>query len=167
MSLLWLSSSFGYYLILTLVNTFDKVYVTAFTSSASEITAYIVSGLFYERVGVKFSLILSFAISTVGGILILTWGLEHQSSTLFFIFFLLAKFGITCTLNIEFMANQFFFPTLFAATALGICGFLSAIFSALSYIVGELQEPIPMWIFTVMCVLSTVAAKFLKTEKND
>ena len=75
MSLVWLSTAFGYYLILTLVNTFDKVYVTALTSSASEITAYIVSGLFYEKIGVKLSLVLSFAVSTVGGVLILAWGL--------------------------------------------------------------------------------------------
>lgn len=77
MSLVWLTTSFGYYLILSLVNTFDKVYITAFTSSASEITAYIVSGLFYEKIGVKLSLIISFAISTVGGVLILAWGLQH------------------------------------------------------------------------------------------
>lgn len=75
MSLVWLATSFGYYLILSLVNTFDKVYITAFTSSASEIAAYIISGLFYERIGVKLSLVLSFAVSTIGGVLILAWGL--------------------------------------------------------------------------------------------
>ena len=77
MSLVWLATSFSYYLILTLVNTFDKVYVSAFTSSASEVVAYMVSGLFYERIGVKLSLILSFAVSTFGGVLILAWGLQH------------------------------------------------------------------------------------------
>lgn len=77
MSLVWLATSFGYYLILTLINTFDDVYITALTSSVSEMVAYVVSGLFYEKIGVKLSLILSFLISTVGGILILSWGLDH------------------------------------------------------------------------------------------
>ena len=77
MSLVWLAASFGYYLILTLVNTFQKVYISGLTSSFSEIAAYIISGLFYDKIGVKLSLILSFTVSTVGGILILAWGLQH------------------------------------------------------------------------------------------
>ena len=75
MSMVWLSTSFGYYLIFSLINTFDKEYMSALTSSISEMIAYVVSGLFYERIGVKMSLILSFTISTLGGILILAWGL--------------------------------------------------------------------------------------------
>ena len=78
MSLVWLASSFGYYLILTLTNTFSKVYVTGLTSSFSEMLGYIISGLFYEKIGVKLSLILSFLISTVGGIAILLWGLSND-----------------------------------------------------------------------------------------
>lgn len=79
----------------------------------------------------------------------------------------MAKFGITCTFNINFVANQFFFPTLFAATAMGVCNFLARLFSSMSYVVGELEEPIPMWMFTVICAVTTVASNYLKTEKND
>ena len=53
MSLVWLAASFGYYLILTLINTFDNVYATALISSFSEMVAYALSGLFYEKIGVK------------------------------------------------------------------------------------------------------------------
>lgn len=105
MSIVWLSTAFGYYLILTLINTFDNVYATGLTSSASEMVGYVLSGLFAERVGVKLSLIVSFLISTVGGVLILAWGLQHQDSPLFFVCFLLTKFGVTCTFNINFVAN--------------------------------------------------------------
>ena len=77
MSVVWLATAFGYYLILSLINTFDDVYISGLVSSLTEIVGYILSGLFYERVGVKLSLILSFLISTIGGVLILTWGLEH------------------------------------------------------------------------------------------
>jgi Na+/melibiose symporter-like transporter len=104
MTIVWLSTSFGYYLILTLVNTFDNVYEVAITNNVSEILAYFLSGLFYERIGVKLSLILSFAISALGGVLLLVWGLEHDDTDLFFVFFLLAKFGVTCTFNINYSA---------------------------------------------------------------
>ena len=75
MSMVWLATSFGYYLILSLINTFDEVYISAITSSLSEMVAYVLSGLLYERIGVKQCFIIAFSISTVGGILILAWGL--------------------------------------------------------------------------------------------
>ena len=77
MSIVWLATVFGYYLILSLINTFDKVYVSGLTSSVSEMIGYVVSGLVYERIGVKLTLIISFSISAVGGVLILAWGLQH------------------------------------------------------------------------------------------
>ena len=77
MSIVWLATVFGYYLILSLINTFDKVYVSGLTSSVSEMIGYVVSGLVYERIGVKLTLIISFSISAVGGVLILAWGLHH------------------------------------------------------------------------------------------
>ena len=135
MSMVWLSTSFGYYLILTLINTFDKVYVTAFTSSFSEAVAYIVSGLFYEKVGVKLSLGGAFTISAIGGLLILFQG-KHDDTIFFFISFLFAKFGVTCCFNINFVANAYFFPVLFAATALGICNFLARFVSSFSFVVS-------------------------------
>ena len=166
MSLVWLSTSFGYYLILSLVNTFSKVYVSGLTSSFSEMAAYIISGLFYEKIGVKLSLILAFSISTLGGIAILVWGLQHEDSVLFFVFFLMTKFGVTCTFNINYAANSYFFPTLFATTALGICNFLARLASAFSFVVGEMEEPLPMYLFTILCGLSIIAAFFLKTSEE-
>lgn len=167
MSIVWLSTSFGYYLILTLVNTFDKVYISAFSSSFSEMAAYVISGIFYQKVGVKLSLTLAFAISAVGGLLILTWGLNHESSPWFFVCFLLTKFGVTCTFNINFVANQYFFPTLFAATALGVCNFLARLASSFSFIVSEMDEPLPMILFTVLCTIAALASAFLNTEKKQ
>lgn len=167
MTLVWLATSFGYYLILTLVNTFDDVYEVAITNNVSEILAYFLSGLFYERIGVKLSLIVSFVISALGGGLLLVWGLGHEESTWFFVFFLLAKFGVTCTFNINYSANSYFFPTLFAATAFGFCNFLARLFSALSFIVSGLDEPIPMYIFTGLCIGAGFAALFLRTEKQE
>ena len=77
MSLVWLSTSFCFYLIVMLTNTFDDIYVTGITSGISEIVADIFAGVLYEKIGVKSSLIISFLVSTIGGVLILAWGLNH------------------------------------------------------------------------------------------
>ena len=167
MSIIWLATSFGYYLILSLINTFDKVYVSGLTSSASEMIAYVLSGLLYERIGVKLSFIIAFSISAFGGILILSWGLQHESSIWFFVCFLLTKFGVTCTFNINFVANSYFFPTLFAATALGVCNFLARLASAFSYLVSEMDEPAPMYLFTGLCIISAICSFFLKIDEKD
>ena len=173
LSVVWLSTAFGYYLVLTLVNSFDKVYITGLTSSFSEIVGYILSGLFAERIGVKLSLVISFLISTAGGLLILVWGLQHQDSPLFFICFLLTKFGVVCTFNINFLANAYFFPTLFAATALGFVNFIARAFSSISFVVSRLEEPLPMLMFTAMVGAAAVSSLFLqvddskKTSKKD
>jgi len=167
MSLVWLSTSFCYYLILMLTNTFDDVYVTGLTNGVSEVVAYFVAGLVYERIGVKLSLVISFLISALGGVLILIWGLQNEDSPMFFAFFLFAKFGVTCTFSINYAAHNYFFPTLFAATAMGVCNFLARLFSAMSFLVGKLEEPYPMIIFTALCGLTAVAAIFLRTEKRS
>ena len=164
MSFVWLSTSFCYYLILMLTNTFDDVYVTGLTNGSAEVIAYFISGLVYERIGVKLSLFISFLISAIGGVLILAFGLDEQDSAMFFTFFLLAKFGVTCCFNINYSANRYFFPTLFAATALGVCNFLARLFSALSFLIGGLDEPTPMIIFTILCSSTAVASVFLRTE---
>ena len=67
--------SFCYYLIFMLADTFDDVYVTGITNGAAEIIAFLIVWLFFEKVGVKLSLVLSFSISSFGGVLILAFGL--------------------------------------------------------------------------------------------
>ena len=167
MTLVWLAMAFGYYLIISLVNTFAKIYETALVSSASEMIAYIVAALIYEKVGVKITLILAFGVSTIGGLLIIAWGLDHQESTLFFVFFLLAKFGVAASFNVGFIANLSFFPTLFSATALGLCTFFARLSSAFSYPVSSLDEPQPMIMFTSLCALTFLACFFLIEDKKN
>ena len=60
-----------------LVNTFENVYVTALGSSASDIIAYIVSGWIYERIGIKMTMAISYGSSSIGGLIIIFYGLAH------------------------------------------------------------------------------------------
>ena len=75
MMVVWLTASFDYYLIAYLVNTFEKVYSSAIASSVSELVAYAVSGYFYSLFGARVTFVVSFAISTLGGLIILVYGL--------------------------------------------------------------------------------------------
>ena len=165
MSLLYLTTAFGYYLILSLVNTFEDEYLTGLLCAATEMLSYILAGLFFEKVGVKLSMTLAFATATIGGILILSYGLNQQDSVLFFTYFLLAKFGVSANFNIAMTANSQLFPTLFAATAMGVCNFSARFVSAFSYPISALEEPIPMVIFTILQGISLIAVFFLRIDQ--
>ena len=166
MSLVWLATSFCYYLILMLADTFKDVYLTGLTNGLAEIIAYFINGFIYDRLGIKPTLMISFSIATIGGLLILIWGLDNQGSPLFFIFFLLSKFGITSNWTVNYAAMDYLFPTLFRATAIGVCSFLARGFSSISFLVGGLDEPTPMIIFTTACGSMIFASLFLRTEKK-
>ena len=163
MCIVWLSATFCFYLIQMLSNTFKDEYVTGIVNGSAEFVANITSGFMYIKIGVKPSLIVSFLISTVGGALILIWGLDNQETAYFEVFFMLAKFGVTICFAIAFAANQYFFPTLFAATALGICNFLARLFAAISFLIDNIEEPTPIIIFTICCTATAVASFFLRT----
>ena len=165
--MVWLGTAFGYYIILQLINTFSNVYFAGMISSITEMISYLLAGVLYDKLGAKKSLILSFTISLVGAILIWAWGLAHQSSVLFFIFFLFAKFGVTCTYVIQYMANADLFPTLFSATAFGITQFVFCIGSVIAYPVSYTDEPLPVILVIVICAAAAVSSFFLKVPQTD
>lgn len=68
---------FNYQLLLYLIIRFEQVYETGIVAAVSEILAYVFSGCIFERLGIHRSYLLSLGISTLGGILIIVYGLDH------------------------------------------------------------------------------------------
>ena len=171
MALIWLTSGFDYFLIMFLVNTFSRVYVTAVASSVSELIAYPVSGVIYSYFGAKKTLAASFSLSFVGGILILLFGLRNEDSWIFVVLVIFAKFGIACTQSIVYVAHPDIFPPLFAASALGYCSFLAHLFSSLSSLISTMEEPEPIIIFTCTtgfaALLSLCLRGVIKSSHSD
>ena len=167
MSTVWLSTSFCGFLMNMLSNTFKDEYVTGIVNGLSEIVANTIASIIYEKLGVKPSIIITYTIATLGGVLILIWGLKDQGSAYFLVFFFMVKFGVCANFTIIYAANNLLFPTLFAATAMGICNFLARLFSSLSFFAENIEQPIPMIIFTVCCAATIVVAFFLRTKKQD
>ena len=77
MMFIWVISMINYYLILYLVNTFERVYIGAIASSFSEMCAYLISGYIYDYLGAKKTYIGSFGLAFVGSVLICAYGLKH------------------------------------------------------------------------------------------
>ena len=71
-----------------------------------------------------------------------------------------AKFGVCLSFGLNYIVNSVLFPTLFAATALGFCNTFARLFSALSPMFAQMDEPIPMILFTVSSAI-TLASVFM------
>ena len=139
MSMVWLSAAFNHYLISFLLTSFEKVYLSTVTSSLGEMSAYVLGGVIYKKIGLKLSLSVSFAFAAFGGLLLLFYGLQHQDSAMFPLFIIIAQLGVSASFNIVYISNSEVFPVLFCASALGICNFFSRVIASLAPIVSTVD----------------------------
>ena len=107
--------------------------------SFADMIAYAVAGIIIEKIGAKSTLAFSFIISTIGGILILAYGLSHQDSFLFPILFFVSKFGIACAFGVVYIGNAKIFPAEIVATTMGICQTLARLAVALQFFFQTLE----------------------------
>ena len=80
---------------------------------------------------------------------------------MFAVFVLIAKFGISGAFNGVYIGNVELFPTLFAVTAMGIVNLVARISAVLAPLAAEATPPLPMLSFTILSVVSMIAALFL------
>jgi len=168
MTMVWLSCSFDYYLIGFQLKYFPgNIYVNTFVSSGSEMIAYGLAGIFYNRLGAKISLFGSFVIALLGGFAILINGALvgwDNAGYAFPIFVLFAKFGIASSFNIVYVCNIDVFPTLFQATSFGIVNFGARLASVFAPQVAELNEPWPMLSFVTTAIIAAFLVIFLRPK---
>ncbi len=107
---------------------------------------------------------LSYGISLLGGILILFFGNGYIFMMPFFVG--VARIGISAGFNLIYLINADVFPTLFAASAMGICNLLARIITVMSPQVAELPGATPMVIYSLFCVGGVIVTFFLKMNKE-
>jgi len=157
---MWSAVSFSYYMIIFQLKYIPgNVFINNMTSSLSEMVANILAGFLYKYLRVRVSLIVCFSSALVGGALILFLGVEDVDWIPVFITF--AKGGIAAAFTIIYIASAELFPTLFTATALGICNFFARFLTILAPGIAELDEPVPMAVFCSLCIGAIVFAIFI------
>ena len=136
-------------------------------SSVSDLLGYATGGILSTALGIKKTYFLGFTLGTIGGLIIIFYGLDHQEAAFFPILIFGAKYGISVAFNCAFVGHNKIFPVLFAATAMGYCNMFARIFSAFSSLFAGLDEPLPMIMFTGTAAITAVAVLFLRVpDKN-
>ena len=103
MVLVWIASSFNYFLINFQMKYFEgNIFLNCSISSASEIVAYLLGGYLYQKAGIHATLMVAFGISIMGAIAIMIFGENKDYIPLMV---LSAKFGVSSTFNISYLAN--------------------------------------------------------------
>ena len=75
MTIVQITCMFNFYLLSYLINLFEQVYVTGIMVMSSDILSYMIAGYIFEKLGAKVSFASFYAISGIGGIIMLMYGL--------------------------------------------------------------------------------------------
>lgn len=127
------------------------VYNNSFGASIAEILSVLCGGFLYKYLSAQKTFVISFALSLVGGLLILLLGSTLTVAMPLFV--LIVKFGISLSQVSCYIAQAELFPTLFAATSIGICSFSANIVTITAPYIAQMNEPYPV----LVIVLSTAA----------
>ena len=143
--------------------------MTGIGSGVSDLVANTFSSYFFVKFGIRKSLSVANGASTVGGFVILFYALNHQTSWTFPVLVMLTKFGVSCAFNVLYVSHGTLWPVLFTATAMGICNSVAKLFAGMSPIFAEMQEPLPMIVFTVLTGITCILALFIQidTKKSN
>ena len=135
-------------------------------SLIAEALATALSGYLLTKFSAKNLLIPFFCISIAAGLIIIFYNSENAGG--FFVFLvLMAKFGISGAFTIVYVAHPKMFPTLFSVTSMGIANWVSRLMTSFAPMVAEVDEPTPMLIFTILCIISTICTFFLKEPEQN
>ena len=159
---IWVSASFGYYLIsYQLKYLKGDLYLNGAMSSISEVVCYLISGFLQAKFGFRRVLVIAFCVSLVF-MLVLTF-VEIDSNAVLSLIILSCKGGVSMGFNLAYLGNAQFFPVSIVATSYGICSFVARVFTIFSPYIAEIKpQEIPQLFFVVFCGVAMVAGIFLK-----
>ena len=164
MCVVWTTTSFNFYLLYYLVNSFERVYQIALFISIADICAYITGSILVTKVSARQTLVFSFSLAALGGFLLLTYGLRHEDTTWFSLLFFVSRFGIASTFGTIYFGNKKIFPDDVAASSMGLIQVVARLFSALQFFFSQMEQPTPMLIFTISSTVTAILCLFLKEQ---
>lgn len=124
------------------------------------------TGLSLYYFGLKYSLVMSFALAACG-MLCLTF-IDTLNQLLLALFILGSKYGVSQVFNMAYLGNVRIFPTSLVATSFGMCNIFARFGTQFAPFVAELQpESISKWVFTTMMLVSMVVVIGLKPDAKN
>jgi hypothetical protein len=167
MVFLWIACSFSYYLInFEMKYIKGDLYINSIFGSLADCMAYGSSAFILKKIGLKNTLIVSYALGMSGMLCLFLSQTERQQWLTLFI--LVSKFGISCSFNIVWVANFQMFPVSIIGTSYGICGMVARLFTIAAPPIAEIKpDYVPQLFFITMNGLAMLASTLLIIEKEE
>lgn len=163
---LWVVGTFNTYLIFFQIKYLKgDFFVNTLVSCASDIVAYILAGALIERLGIRASYVISFLWCLAGAAMYMCLRSEHPHFIP--VFLMVANFGNSWSMNIDWNCNAMLFPVIFASSTNGICNLFARISNILAPQFAELEQPTPVFIFAGMSLIGVVLSLVLKPPKGS
>jgi len=162
MIVVWVSSSFGYYLISYQVKYLKgNLYLNGVILTLSEIAAYAFSAFILKKLGLKQTFVLSYALATVGMLCLIL--ITTNNKYVIGMFIIGCRFGVSQTFNLAFIGNQLLFSISIVATSFGFCNAFARFATIFAPYIAELHPAsISMWIFTVVMIIALISSTFIR-----
>jgi len=123
---LWVVGTFNTYLIYFQIKYMKgDFFVNIIVSCASDIVAYLLAGALIERLGIRLSYIVSFVWCLAGALMYMFLRSDHPHFIP--VFLMVANFGNSWSVNVDWSSNCMLFPVIFASSTNGICNLLARI----------------------------------------
>ena len=168
MAVIWVTCSFNYYMMGYKVKYLaGDMNLNQMASLLAEALACISTGCLLRCFSAKGLLVSCFSLSAFAGIMIIIISAadsEYGSITAFFVLF--AKMGIAGGFNIVYIEHPKLFPTLFSTTSMGMTNFISRLATVFAPLTAEVDQPVPMLVFSCLCIASVVCSLLLRSGSS-
>ena len=151
----WIVASFSYYLTYFFIKYLEgDVFTNTIGAALSEMTGYMLTGIIYERIGLKKSYVVHFLLGAIGSALYLS--LAHLYPDLAPIILLFTVYGVSSSCMNNWLSNS--------STTNGIASFFARFLNILVPQVAEVPQPVPMLVICLGGISAAIAASMLKTN---
>jgi hypothetical protein len=128
---MWIVGSSSYYIILFQMKYFSgDFFVNIVATVLSEMIAYYVGGLLYDRIGIKSTYLISYSIGVVGCLSYVL--LSTTYPFLIPLLLLSSAYGFCQACMVNWLSNASLFPVIYASSTNGMCSFFSRLASIMS-----------------------------------
>jgi hypothetical protein len=161
---MWMAASFNLYMIGFYMKYIPgSIYVSTLTACIGDIPLSIGGGILYHLKGPRVAMPVFLSVAIVGSVSLMTW-VKQEYTYIIPLVVLITRSGAKCTFDACYLANSTIFPAIFAGTAFGICNIGAKIVTIFSPLTAEVQDPVPMLIFSTLSAIGVVLSSQLRVQ---
>ena len=152
----------GFYIKYIPGDVFKNIIITSIADALSSIGA----GLVSQQIGAQKTLCFSFTLASFAGMALIFLGENNPMWTMIFV--LITRYGINSAFTLCYIITADYFPSIVSSQVFGICNIFARLSTILSPLIAEIDAPVPMIIYVIICSLTMFSSLFLtKSEEIE